>query len=771
MANRPGALQIAHPLLRLPGWASEPGSSDVLSARVLGRISSALFVLCGALVGVMAPLLPFQVGASRWGLLGVGVAAVVAGAVIWFLPWNRWGRPATIALVPVAMTLVGWHNYFTGYDGYLYGLFFMVIFVWIGLGHPQGWSLYCTPMLAVAYLLPMAFGGHHPAIAFGSAGYALPACVLTGETVSWVSSRLRRAESALRSSEERFRSLVEESADVVVVFDPQALVTYVSASLRSVLGYAPQDWIGQSPAEYLHPADRDLLGRRWGDIIRSPDTIARADVRVVAADGSWRWCALVLRNLLADPSIEAVVANFTDITERVQLEVQLRHQAFHDPLTNLANRVLLADRIGHALARSERSRDEVAVILFDLDGFKTVNDSLGHSVGDLLLQKVSERLSANLRSGDTAARLGGDEFAVLVEGGDAFSRGRVLADRLITALGSPLSLPGREVVVKASFGLAVPDPDHATSAEELLRNADVAMYRAKAAGKGGLAIFEAHMHAAALARLELDAELRSALAQNQFVLHYQALVGLPHWRLEGVEALIRWNHPTRGLLAPAEFITVAEETGQVVEIGQWVLDTACSQLAAWQVSGGPARMSVNLSARQLTSPGFIDGVAAALAASGADPTRLTLELTESLLMSDTVTVQSVLDALRRLGVRIALDDFGTGYSSLSYLHKFPIDSLKVDKSFVDGLGTSEGDASVVAGIVGLASALGLIVVAEGVETAVQAQMLAELGCEMAQGFFFGRPMPAEDLTRHWFVAPHQLNGSEPVEAHRLSPSV
>ena len=770
MTDRLGDSQTTHPLRRLPGWAADPGTSDVLSARVIGRISSALFVLCGALVIVMAPLLPFQTGSSPLGLVCVGLAAAATGATIWFLPWDRWGRRATIWLVPVAMTLVGWHNYFSGYDGFLYGLFFMVIFVWIGLGHPQGCSLACAPLLAVAYLLPMAFGGHHPDIAFGSAGYALPACVLTGETVSWVSNRLRRAERALRSSEERFRSLVEESADVVVVFDTQNLVTFVSASLRRVLGYRPEEWIGRSPTDRLHPADRDLLGRRWSDIMRSPDIIARADVRVLAADGSWRWCALVLRNLLGDPSIAAVVANFPDITDRVQLEDQLRHQAFHDPLTNLANRALLTDRIAHALARSERSRDEVALILFDLDGFKTVNDSLGHSIGDTLLQKVSERLCANLRSGDTAARLGGDEFAVLVEGIDALSRSRTLAERLIASLAIPLALPGREVVLKASFGLSVPDPDHATSAEELLRNADVAMYRAKAARKGGLAVFETQMHAAALARLELDAELRAAMACEQFVLHYQPLVSLPDGILEGVEALIRWDHPSRGILGPAEFINVAEETGQVVEIGQWVLNTACTQLAEWQARGGPARMAVNLSARQLTSPGFVDGVAAAIRASGADPARLTLELTESLLMADTVTAQSVLGALRRLGVRIALDDFGTGYSSLSYLHQFPIDCLKVDKSFVDGLADSDGDASVVSGIVGLAAALGLSVVAEGVETAAQAELLSELGCEMAQGFFFGRPLPAEELVRRWFLKPDQLSPSRPGAARRLSPS-
>ena len=742
----------------------------MLSARVVGRISSALFVLCGALVTVMAPSLPFQAGASRWGLVGIGLTAALTGAIIWFLPWDRWGRPATIWLVPVAMTLVACHNYFTGYDGFLYGLFFMVIFVWIGLGHPQGWSLACAPLLAVAYLLPLAFGGHHPAVALASAGYALPACVLVGETVSWVSNRLRRAEQALRSSEERFRSLVEESADVVVVLDTQGLVTFASASLERVLGYSPRDWVGQSPADCFHPADRDLLARRWEDMMRSPDTIARADVRMVAADGTWRWCALVLRNLLADPSIEAVVANFADITERVELEVQLRHQAFHDPLTNLANRALLADRIAHALARSERANEEVAIILFDLDSFKTINDSLGHSVGDRLLEMVADRLRANLRAGDTAARLGGDEFAVLVEGSDALGRGRTLAERLIEGLSAPLALPGREVVLRASFGLAAADPLHATSAEELLRNADVAMYRAKAAGKGGLAIFEAYMHAAALARLEVDAELRVAMAEGQFVLHYQPLVSLPEGRLQGVEALIRWNHPGRGLLGPAEFIKVAEETGLVVEIGQWVLDVACAQLAEWQAGGGPARVAVNVSARQLTSPGFVEAVARTLGSSGADPAGLTLELTESLLMADTAAAGSVLGALQRLGIRIALDDFGTGYSSLSYLHQFPIACLKIDKSFIDGLGALDGDASVVSGILGLASALHMAVVAEGVETAIQADLLADLGCEMAQGYFFGRPMPADELPRRWFLAPDDLNRLTPDETHRLSPS-
>jgi diguanylate cyclase (GGDEF)-like protein len=613
-----------------PGTESPPLAEEVLSARTIGRISATLFLLCGALVAVMAPVLPYQAGASRWAIFGVGLVAAMCGPMIWVMPWNRWGRASTILLVPVAMALVGLHNYLTGYDGFLYGLFFMVIFVWIGLGHPQGWSLGCGPLLAAAYLAPLAWGGHHPALAAGSAGYVLPCCILTGETVSWVANRLRRSEHARAAHEER-----------------------------------------------------------------------------------------------------------------------LRHQAFHDPLTDLANRALFAERLTDGLARAGGDQPDLALLLFDLDGFKTVNDSLGHYAGDALLEKVADRLREVLGPGDAAARLGGDEFAVMVEGEGGSIPARLLAGRLMRALEVPFLVEGREMVVQASFGVALAG-DGGFSADELLRNADMAMYRAKADGRGGVAVFEAHMHAAAVARLEVETELRAAIARDQFELYYQPQVSLPDGLLTGVEALIRWHHPVRGLVGPAEFIGIAEQTGLVVEIGRWVLETACRQLAEWQRGTGPDSVAVNLSARQLLAPDFVSGVAAALARSGAEPSGLTLELTESLLMEDAQSAEAVLTALRDLGVRIALDDFGTGYSSLSYLRQYRFDYLKIDKSFVDEL-ADNGDRSVVAGILGLGQVLGMAVVAEGVESAEQADVLADLGCRLAQGFLFGRPMTAADLVRHWFL--------------------
>ncbi len=848
----------------LERWMSRVSGQEqeeLLSPQALGRIASVLFVLCGSLEAAMAPVLPFAAGATRWGLELVGAMAIASGAVIWVLPWDRWGRLSTLWLVPVAMSLVCLHNVYSGYDGFLYSLFFMVIFVWVGLGHPPGWSLGLTPLLAAAYLIPLALVGHHQAMDFGSAGYAVPACALTGETVAWVSERLRRSEAALRASEERFRSLFQESADVVLLLDAVGIVTFASASLRRVLGYEPEAWLGQTPGHRVPEEDRPALRGVWDALVAKPGSIERTELRLAHADGAYRHCSVVLRNLLADETISAVVANLMDITDqvtarrelaereetfrrlfasnpqpmwvcdvtsflflevneaavshygydrahflrmslgdievdepirtlpelakqagrrhrladgrvivveltshtinfrgrtamlmsaqdvtdRVGLEEQLRHQAFHDPLTDLANRTLFADRVQRTLARLTRDDIELAVMIFDLDAFKTVNDSLGHSAGDALLIAVAERLRATLRRGDTAARLGGDEFAVLTEGQGCTSAAAALAERLIAALATPFVLAGREVVIKASIGIAVAHPGHVTTAEELLRNADVAMYSAKTTAPGGMAVFEPHMYAAAMARLEVDAELRIAVAQNQFELYYQPIVLLPGRAVIGAEALIRWHHPARGLVQPAEFIPAAEATGLIVEIGDWVLNSACRQLRRWQDMGRLAQVAVNLSARQLLEPGFLDSVKSALARTGVAPGGLTLELTESVLVKDTTTARTVLYALRDIGVEIALDDFGTGYSSLSYLRKFPISYLKIDKSFVDGLGTDTEDTLVVSNIVSLADALRITVVAEGVETQLQAQVLGELGCGLAQGYLFGKPQPATQL--------------------------
>lgn len=732
---------------------------------------------------------------------------------------------------------------------------------------PRAVSLACAPLLVAAYAGPLGVA-HQASAALASAVYAVPACLVTGEIIAWTVERLQRRQDARRAGEERFRSLVLESADVVLLLDAEARVTFASPSLERVLGYQPRSWIGCSPIERVSVGDRGRMAEILGALRAAPGRIERLDVRVQAADGSVRTCALVLRNLLEDPSVSALVVSFGDITERVAaslelaesehsfrrlfdsnpqpmwvcdrhgqrflainqaalshygygieamtglrladldlerplgeepdqftrskrhhlvadgrdivvelssrpitfqgteailvcaqdvtdrevLEAQLRHQAFHDSLTNLANRALFMDRVAHALTPPARSRGALALILFDLDGFKNVNDSLGHSAGDALLGKVAERLRATLRPGDTAARLGGDEFAVLLEDASGAEGAKGLAERLVAALESPFSLGVHEVVVKASFGIAVPDPDRPTSAEELIRNADAAMYGAKASGKGRYSVFEQHMHAAALARLEVDAELRVAVTRGELELYYQPQVLLPGGRVEAAEALIRWNHPTRGLLGPADFIHVSEETGMAVEIGRWALEAACGQLARWRGGRGPSRVSLNLSPRQVSAPDFVDSVARALRQSGADPASLTLELTEDLLMGDTRAALRALGSLRRLGVRIALDDFGTGYSSLSYLRRFPMDYLKIDTTFVEGLGTEPEATSLVAGIIGVAEALGLTVVAEGVETEVQAAVLTRLGCRHAQGFLFGRPVPAANLTTHGSAA-------------------
>ena len=728
---------------------------EAFSPRVVGRISAVLFVLCGVLVALLALLLPYPASASRGGLAVVGAVAVVCGAVIWCLPWNRWPRLATLWLTPVATTLVVLHNVFSGLDGFVYGLFFMVIFVWIGLGHPQGTSLALSPLLATAYVVPLLVLDRSSSIALASCAYSMPCGVLIGETVTWVAERLRRSDRALRSSEERFRSLVEESADVVVLMDADGSTVFASPSLTRVLGYRPEEWLGKAPDIYVHPDDQPALDETWGRLVSEPGSIARYETQVRNASGEYRWCAVVLRNLLAEPAVGGVVANFTDITERVvarqEFERKLRHQAFHDPLTGLANRALFHDRLQHALSRISRGATGLAVLLLDIDAFKRVNDSLGHTSGDELLVAVSQRLAADLRAADTAARLGGDEFVVLAEGLGDPAEAVALAERLQSALTTPFDLAGRQVVVRASIGIASAWPPDTVTAEELLRNADVAMYAAKAAGHGGHAPFQAHMHAAAVARLEVESELRAALAAGQLELYYQPIVELPTRAVLGAEALIRWHHPTRGLVMPGEFIPVAEQTGLIDEIGARVMEEACNQLALWQRTGGPPEVAVNVSARQLASSSFVATVRRCLAESGASPAGLTLEITESVLMADPEVARAALEELRSMGAHVAIDDFGTGYSSLSYLGRLPLDFLKIDRSFVEGLGYYEpavggGDTFLVEGIARLAAALGLTVVAEGIETDWQAAAVRSLGCRKGQGYLFGRPGPAHLLT-------------------------
>ena len=477
---------------------------------------------------------------------------------------------------------------------------------------------------------------------------------------------------------------------------------------------------------------------------------------------------------------EMVQALQTQVSERERAEARLAHQAFHDGLTGLANRVLFRERVQHALDVAGPQADRIAVLLVDLDGFKAVNDSLGHATGDLLLVEVAGRLRSVTRGSDTVARLGGDEFAILLEPlADAADAQRV-AERVAAALAAPMALAETELVVGASIGIArASDLDHqpivvaaaagagaapdardaadvagaghadepgAARADQLLRNADVAMYRAKSQGKGTWVLFEPEMHALTVERLALEAELRMALERREFRLVYQPVVQLQTGRVIGLEALVRWENPRRGAVPPATFIPIAEETGLIVALGRWVLDEACRQGARWHarsggVAGGtPLAMSVNLSGRQLQHAGIVGEVAAALHASRLPPHALTLEITESALVHDTVQVVERLQELKALGVRIAIDDFGTGYSSLSYLQRLPVDVLKIDKSFVDGVVHGRQDAALARTIVALGDSLSLRCVAEGIEERQQQSFLVSLGCEYGQGYLFSRPL-------------------------------
>jgi diguanylate cyclase (GGDEF)-like protein len=412
------------------------------------------------------------------------------------------------------------------------------------------------------------------------------------------------------------------------------------------------------------------------------------------------------------------------------------HQAFHDPLTDLPNRALFLDRLDLGLSRVQRSKSKLAVLFLDVDRFKIVNDSLGHAAGDQLLREVARRLVASIRPGDTAARFGGDEFAILLEDVEGIAAVEQVALRILAALRAPFSVAGRDVFVSASIGIAM----EAATAGDMIRDADLAMYRAKAEGKGRHAVFESAMHVAVVERADLEADLQRVIERGQLVLHYQPIVALGNRAIVGVEALVRWRHPTRGLVAPEAFIPLAEETQVMAELGRWILNEGCREVAAWR-GLRPLRLSVNLSAIQLHSADVLAGhVADALAASGLPPEALVLEITETALMRDVTETISCLRALKKLGVLLAVDDFGTGYSSLDYLRRFPIDILKIDKAFVDDLGA--GDATLAQAIIDLGESFDLQVIAEGVEHESQRQRLLELGCSHGQGYYFSRPMPA-----------------------------
>jgi diguanylate cyclase (GGDEF)-like protein/PAS domain S-box-containing protein len=546
----------------------------------------------------------------------------------------------------------------------------------------------------------------------------------------------------------QFRTLVHNASDLITVVDPAGTIVYQSPSVQRLVGQRPDDLAGSSYLDLLVEEDVLLVRSLLADVAAGADTTVTAEYRIRHADGSSRHVESIVSNMIADPTVHGLVLNTRDVTDRKILQEELAHQAFHDSLTGLSNRAVFRDRIDHALARGSRHDRRLAVFLLDLDGFKTVNDSLGHDAGDELLISVAKRLEFQGRSSDTVARIGGDEFGILLEDDADEVGARALADRALAAFAVPFDVQGREVFIRASIGIALSVPDDSET-DELIRNADTAMYAAKAAGKGRYEFFRPFMHTRALERFEVQADLERALVRGEFVVHYQPIVDFETGDALGVEALVRWNHPTRGLLGPLEFIHVAEETGAIVPLGAWVLGEACRQTAAWREGHtGAANLwvSVNLSTRQLLEVDLITQVRDVLEASGLDPSALTLELTEGSLMQDVDETVVKLRALKELGVRLAIDDFGTGSSSLGYLQRFPIDTLKIDKSFVDGIAADDSeDPALVRAIIQMATTLSLDTIAEGIEGAEQLAELRSAGCNSGQGYLFARPLQADAL--------------------------
>ena len=554
-----------------------------------------------------------------------------------------------------------------------------------------------------------------------------------------------------RRSETRFRSLVAHSSDLITVLDAHGTVTYQSPSITRVLGYRVDEVEGTEFAQLLAPSDQPRLMQILSGVgesyVGGGSETHVIDCGLRHRDGAWLQFEVQYTDLLQDEHVRGIVLNGRDVSERKKFEDQLAHQAFHDPVTGLANRALFADRVQHSMLRSRRGGPEVGVMFIDLDDFKTVNDSLGHAAGDTVLREVGQRLQLAVRPADTVARFGGDEFAVLLDGVDGSTEAAVVAASVLTALQTSFDVDGRNVYPRASVGICLAgDGVGSSDAEELLRNADVAMYMAKRDNKGSYRLFEPEMHRRVVERLELQAELQGALELNQLVIHYQPVVRLDKQADYGVEALLRWQHPTRGLIPPLNFIPLAEETGLIVPIGRWVLQEACREAVLLQQRyprTPPLNVSVNLSVKQLQSETLVADVSEALEQSGLPPSSLVLEITETVTMADTELAVSRLQDLKAVGVMLAMDDFGTGYSSLSYLSRFPIDILKMDRSF---LRPDHDDSGLAAAIVALGRSLNLDVVAEGIELPEQIVSLRDLGCELGQGFLFAKPMPYEALS-------------------------
>ena len=560
----------------------------------------------------------------------------------------------------------------------------------------------------------------------------------------------KKREEALKVSQERFELVARATSDAVWDWDLTTNDIWWNQGFQKLFGYKA-DEIGSgldSWVSRIHPEDSERVVDDIHRHIDSGKANWQDEYRFKRADGTFAF--VIDRGYVVyddDAKPLRMLGSMMDVTERKSLEQQLTHQALHDPLTKIANRALFKDRVDHALSKLARNNSSLAVLFLDLDNFKAINDSLGHAAGDKLLILVAERLQDCLRSADTAARLGGDEFAVLVEQMYRSDESLMIAERILSVFRQPFVIEGKEIYVGTSIGIAASSSD-ALQSEELLRNADLAMYLAKSQGKGKFVVFEQKMHAALMERIELEEDLRRGIEEKEFTLHYQPILDLESQEMLGMEALVRWMHPRLGMLSPIKFIPLAEETNLIVPLGDWILGEACRQVQEWRDENGiDVSVTVNISIRQFQQAELVDMVSRSLKESGLPPKSLILEITESFMMQDTESTIAKLHELKKIGVRLAIDDFGTGYSSLSYLQRFPIDILKIDKSFIDKLGQGREGNAVARAIIMMGDSLNLKTIAEGIENKGQIDQLQILGCEAGQGFHFAKPLTPGDMDK------------------------
>jgi diguanylate cyclase (GGDEF)-like protein/PAS domain S-box-containing protein len=561
-----------------------------------------------------------------------------------------------------------------------------------------------------------------------------------------IMAKREMADASFRQSERRFRSLVQNSTDTTLVVAPDNRITYASPAAEDLLGYSAVQLEGQNVMSLVDGEDADWASNKLGADLETAQVSRPVQLKMVGRNGRVRDVEAVVTDLKDDPAIGGWVVNMRDITDRKAAEARLVHQAQHDGLTGLPNRIVILEQADLMLSRCADDDKQLAVFFIDLDNFKDVNDSLGHEAGDEVLRVVADRLSAQLRDGEVIGRMGGDEFVVLAESSDVFDPTTTVAKHLRAMLAEPIRILGPDgplIHVTASIGVARGVPD---SANELLRNADIALYQAKLAGRDCWVSFVPEMRSTALRNLQLRSELTTAIEHEQFHLLYQPIVDLQSGNVTSVEALIRWEHPQQGVVSPDRFIPVLEQTGQIIDVGRWVLNEACRQGALWWSDHHQIGVNVNASARQLEDPRFVDDVVTALSSSGLSPHALVIEITESSLMCTSETANRSLALLKEHGVRVAIDDFGTGYSSLSYLLQFAVDALKVDGSFVSAMDTSQHAKAVVRAVFELGRSLDLEVIAEGIEDSEQLALLRAEGCRWGQGFLMSRPVAASVIT-------------------------